>query len=270
MRTALAPLAFGALLVGGCGLQAPVTLAEAREALGELALASAASQVVEGSIDLGTTFTLGAAVEAAAEEIRAFAESQVPCAEVTQSGGTVTIAYGATGGDCTYRGRTYTGTHTITVAASASAEVVVDHAWDAFSDGRLEVTGTAEVRWATGSAERRVEHDLVWTERASGRQGEGTGEVVQSGIDGDFETGVVLDGTRAWAGTAGDWRLDLEAIRWRWIDAVPEEGTYRVITPKQKTIELTFARVDDETIHVVVEGGREPYEFDVSNAGAIE
>ena len=60
----------------------------------------------------------------AGAELADFYASQLPCAEVTITGATLTVEYGANG-VCTHRGQRYTGTHTVTVSRNDESDVVV-------------------------------------------------------------------------------------------------------------------------------------------------
>jgi hypothetical protein len=256
--------------LAGCPRDEELTLAEAEQAVEEAAIASQASNVAEGTIELATSFTLGGAVETAAEEIRAFAESQLPCAEVTLEGAKVTIDYGVTGDGCSYHGKTYTGSHSITVSRTAEDDVLVQHAWSSLSNGVVEVSGTANVTWGVGEATRHVVHDLAWTRLSDGRVGRGTGDRLQSGLDGAWANGVAIEGERRWDGDAGTWDLAIDGVEWRWVDPVPQAGSYELTTPNGKQLTLGFARVDDDTIRVTVEGARRAFEFDVTSLGQVQ
>ncbi|MBK8943512.1 MAG: hypothetical protein IPM79_39430 [Polyangiaceae bacterium] len=263
------PIAAFAVLAAACPAEEDVTAEEAQEAVVEASLASQASNVAEGTIEIGTTFTLGQAVEDAAEEIRAFAESQLPCADVAREGATVSITYGANGA-CEFHGRSFTGTHSVTVSRNEENDVLVHHEWDDVSNGRVSVDGTADVTWSQDDKSRHVIHELTWTRLSDGRTGTGTGDRVQSPLDGSWQNGVAIDGERAWEGERGRWDLDIDGVEWRWVDPVPESGTYTLTTPANKVITLTFERADEDTIHVTVTGGRRDHEFNVTSLGEVE
>ena len=126
-------LAMGAAAVfAGC---TALTQAEAAEALDEAGLASEAAALVSGTVEIGTEFTIGDAAQAAADELRSFVETQLPCAEASIEGATLTITYGATG-RCLYRGQAYTGSHSITVMRNEMDDVVVSHVWDRLANDR--------------------------------------------------------------------------------------------------------------------------------------
>jgi hypothetical protein len=245
-----------------------LTLAEAQDAVVEASVASQASNVAEGTIELTTSFTLGGAVEDAAEEIRAFVESQLPCAEVSREANTVTVTYGVEVG-CEYHGNSYTGTHTITVSRTDELDVLVEHSWDELSNGRVEVSGTAQVTWDREAKSRHVVHELAWTRLSDGRSGTGTGDRLQSALDGSFANGVSVDGTRAWEGAAGTWDLSIDGVDWRWRDPLPEAGSYTLTTPNDKQFALSFERLDEDTFVVSVDGARRDFEFQVTSQGEV-
>ncbi len=105
----------------------PVTYAEAKQSLEESAASSQASALTTSSVELTTSFTIGSAVKDAAHEIKTFVGTQLPCAEVTLEVAKVTVEYGKKPGNCTYRGHTFAGTHTVEVARNDEGEVEVDH-----------------------------------------------------------------------------------------------------------------------------------------------
>ncbi|MBW2456381.1 MAG: hypothetical protein JRI68_17810, partial [Deltaproteobacteria bacterium] len=198
-------------------------------------------------------------------------ESQLPCAEITVVDATLTIEYGALSGDCTWHGQTYSGSHSVTIDRNDDGDVVVHHAWDELSNQRLTVTGTATVTWSFAEGTRNVVHELTWTRLFDGRQGVGTGNRTQSLLPGGITEGIEINGNRNWEGKAGQWDLGIDGVEVRWIDPVPQAGTYELITPFDgKDLTLTFERVDDDTIQVTVSSGDYSYAFLVSKLGLIE
>lgn len=266
LATLIPPLA--ALLLTGC--ETRLTWEEAKIAAEESALSSQAENLTAVSVELATDFTIGGAVEAAAEEIRTFVASQLPCAEVTVALGRVDVEYGAKPGSCTYRGHTFEGRHSITVARNHAGEVVVDHEWDDFTNGFLTVSGTATVTWSFDDPSRHVVHELTWTRLSDGRTGKGSGDRIQRPLDGDILQGIVVDGSRRWVGKSGTWDLSINQVEMRWIDPVPQSGSYSLDTPFDQAVSLSFRRVDEATIEVTVSGGRKDYEFRVSRLGAVK
>jgi hypothetical protein len=257
-RIGLPALIVSTMLAGCPGDE--LTVAEAQDAVVEASVASQASNVAEGTIELTTSFTLGGALEDAAEEIRSFIESQLPCASVSRDANTVTVSYGANG-SCEFHGKAYTGSHSITVSRTDDLDVLVEHSWDQLSNGRIEVSGTAQVTWDRDAKTRNVVHQLSWTRLSDGRTGTGSGDRVQSALDGSFANGVSIDGSRGWEGPAGTWDLGIDGVDWRWSDPMPEAGSYTLTTPGNKELVLSFARVDEDTILVSVEGARRDFEL---------
>lgn len=265
----------GLALLAGCPRKEeaentePVTAGEARLALEESAAADQAMKVTGGSIEIATSFTIGGAVEIAAMELAAFYESQLPCAAITIDGATITVEYGADG-TCLHRGQAYSGTHSVTVSRNDESDVVVEHAWDRLSNGVVEVTGTAEVTWSLDDPSRRVVHDLDWRVLATGRQGTGTGDRVQRPLPGGIDEGFSVDGGRTWTGEGGVWNLDIEQVEMRWVDPIPQAGRYVLETPANKSIELSFERLDEDTIRATLASGDRSFDFDVTSTGAID
>lgn len=263
-------------LVAGCprkGPQAentePLTAGEARLALEESAAADQAMKVTGGTIEIATDFTIGGAAEVAAMELAAFYESQLPCAAIAIDGATLTVTYGADGA-CLHRGQAYSGTHTITVTRNDESDVVVEHAWDRLSNGVVQVTGTAEVTWSLDDPSRRVVHDLDWRVLASGREGTGTGDRLQRPLSEGIAVGFSVDGERTWTGEGGAWHLDIDRVEMRWVDPIPQAGRYDLTTPENKSIELSFERLDEDTIRATLSSGERSFDLDVTSAGAID
>ncbi len=260
------------LAVSGCKKdeQEDMTLGEAVEALGEMSLDAQAQSVASGSIEITTSFTIGQAVENAAQEIKDFVVSQLPCAEVTLADATLTIEYGALPGSCTYRGHTYSGTQTVHVEKNDMGDVVVDHTWSNLSNGVVEVTGVATVTWSFDDPSRHVVHELTWTRLSDGRTGTGTGDRLQKPLPEGLDTGISVDGSRTWTGEKGAWDLAINHVEMRWIDPIPQAGSYVLVTPKDKTASLTFSRIDEDSIEAVFKAGSKTFTFVVNKAGQIE
>lgn len=253
------------------GCEERVTAEEARLAATEAALSSQAEALTAGSVEIATDFTIGEGVASAVEQIRAFVAAELPCAELTVSADRIEVEYGALPGNCSFRGHTYQGHHSITVSRNDEDDVVVDHAWTDFTNGEVTVSGQATVTWSLDAQSRRVVHELEWTRLADGRSGVGSGDRVQRPLDGDLATGIVVDGTRTWEGERGTWELSINTVELRWEDPVPQAGSYSLATPFDKNVTVAFDRVDEDTIEVTVagSGGRE-FHFDVSRAGAVD
>ena len=109
-----------------------------------------------------------------------------------------------------------------------------------------------------------MQHDLTWTRLSDNRKGEGTGDRVQKPLDGDLKVGFTEDGNRSWTGESGHWELTISGLQMRWEDPVPQAGSLTLDTPFDKTIEMSFSRVNDKTIHVDLQGPRASFGYDVS------
>lgn len=268
---AAAALAATALVSSSCLLESekPLSADEARQALEETAAAFQAEALVANTVELNTHFTIGGAVEAAAQELHDFVTSQLPCADVTLEDTSLRVTYGAAGA-CPYHGHSYQGTHTITLVSVDASGIVIDHDWDEVDNGVVMVDGTATVTWTVDDQTRRVQHQLTWTDLVREASFVGSGDRVQGPLEMSWEEGIVVDGTRSWSSDRGDWQLTIDGIRAHWDDPVPEAGTYRLQTPFDgKSMTLGFERVDDDTIAVTVESGNRSFSFNVNKVGMI-
>ena len=275
MSLSLRPVALAAFaacvpaFLTGCPADG-MTAAEAGEALEEVGIEAQATQLTNGAIEISTHFTIGQAVEAAAKELGTFIETQLPCAEITLKSNVLTVEYGAKPGTCTYRGQTYSGRHTVAVAKNEEGEIVVEHAWDKMKNQTVSVTGSATVVWNLKDPSRHVTHELTWTRLSDGRTGVGSGDVVQRPLAGGLKEGISVDGERGWEGKSGDWDLAVKHVEMRWIDPIPQAGSYELAAPNGKTATLSFERVDADSIQATFVTGKNEWVFVVNKWGAIE
>jgi hypothetical protein len=264
----LAPLALASTLLPlvACD-QAPASRTEMREAVVEVAELGDGLGAQEEIIELTTSFTLGQGVQAAAEEIRSFVESQVPCSTVSVEPGRVSIDFGELADACVYRGRTYAGVVTVAVELPGDGARVT-HTYEGFTGGRVTMDGTAVVDWS--DAVRHVVSDMTFT------RDEGTVEVQSdrtqtfSRCEGVDAVCVAVEGERHWQSPRGEWDMTIADVQARSIDPVPEAGTYTVVNPKGREIAMSFSRVDEDTIQVDIEGGRRPIAFQVTASGQVD
>lgn len=247
-----------------------LTLDEAKEALSEATVASQAENLTAASVDIGTTFTIGQGVTEALNEVQAFVQAELPCADVSVDNQTLTIVYGAKPGNCSYRGHSLLGTAEITVSKNDAGQVVVDHEWTDLHDDFVSVTGSAHVTWDGKALTRNVQHDTTWTSRTTGNAVQGTGNRTQAALNGDITQGIRVDGTRSFRTTRGDWNLAIDAVEMRWSDPVPQAGSYTLDTPFDTSLGLSFKRVDGETIQVTVSGPKRSFAFNVSRIGSAQ
>ena len=264
----LGKILFWTVVLGGCRID-PLTNDEARQALEESAIDSQAAALTSASFEISTDFTIGMAASHAAEQIRDFVRSQLPCAEVTLQDATLTIEYGALPGACTFRGHQFAGVQTIHVERNADDDVVVTHEWDDLNNGRISVSGNATVTWSASEPSRHVVHELTWTRLSDGRTGVGSGDRIQRPLAGGLAEGFSVDGTRSWEGERGRWDLDIDGIEMRWTDPVPQAGSWVLQTPFDKVITLAFERIDEDTIAVTASGGQRQIELKVNKLGSI-
>jgi hypothetical protein len=258
--------------LAGCPKQkdeGPMTQAEAKAALEESTVDSQAAALTTSSVELGTNFTIGKAVKEAAAEIRDFVGSQLACAEITLVDNKLTVVYGAKPGNCTWKGHTISGSHSMTVA-KAEGVVEVDHEWKDLSNGVVKVSGSAQVTWSFDDKTRRVEHDLTWTRIRDGKTGRGTGDRTQRPLEGGIAEGIQVDGNRTWTGTAGRWDLSIEGVQMRWEDPCPQAGSYRLVSPKGRSLGLSFSRVDEDSIEVTLKNDTKEFKFVVNSIGDVD
>ncbi|MCA9708319.1 MAG: hypothetical protein KDK70_20890 [Myxococcales bacterium] len=240
---------------------------EMREAVVEVAELGDGLGAQDDVIELTTSFTLGQGAQAAAEEIRDFVRSQVPCSTVTLEPGLVSIDFGDLSDSCTYRGRTYAGVITVQVELPGQGAHVV-HTYEGFTGGRVTMDGQSVVDWNGG--ERHIVTDLQFTsaERTVDVQSDRTQTF---SLCEDAEAVCVhIEGSREWTTPRGQWQMTIDDVHARSIDPVPEAGTYTVVNPEDRVIGLHFARLDEDTIRVEVTGGRRDLTFDVTAAGQVQ
>ncbi len=271
MKSLTAVLALPLLVLTGCPREkgASLTLGEATAALEQASDAGQAEGLTATSVDISTNFTIGKAVKEGADELRAFIGTQLPCADVTLEDATLTVVYGAKAGNCSYRGHQFSGTHVIGIERNEDAQVEVHHEWIDFSNGVVSLDGTADVTWNLSDKTRRVKHQSQWTHLASGRTGMGSGDRLQSALAGGLSEGIRVEGERTWDGAKGHWELAIDGVELRWTDPVPQAGSYTLTTPFEKTVSMSFDRVDTDTIKVTVAGPKRDFSFNVSKLGVI-
>lgn len=271
LRNRLGALTLALLVIGTfsrCATEA-MTLAEATVAVEEAMIISDSSGLITATIEITSDFTIGKAVAQAVEEIRDFVAQQLPCAKLTLVAAKLTIEYGALAGNCTYRGMTFSGTHSIEVKRNANGDVLVAHNWSSVSNGRVSVSGTANVTWSVANGTRTVKYQLDWTRLSDGRSAKGSGERTQSVLSGGLVEGIELDGLDTFTTSRGTWTLETNAVQLRWADPAPQSGSLEIETPKGKKGTVSFARIDDKTISVTLSTGRFSFKFKISSLGVI-
>lgn len=244
-----------------------LTAAEALQSLEESTLESQAQALTSDVVEISTNFTIGQAVDDAAAELREFFTSQLPCAEVTLEKAILTVDYGVSGDGCLYHGKTITGRSEVSVSKNDEDGVVVEHTWTDLSNGIVEVDGRATVTYDLVDPSRHVVHETTITRLRDGLSIEGEGDRTQRPLDGGLAEGFQVEGTRAWSSPRGESSLVIRDVEMRWVDPVPQAGSYVLTTPKNKEITLGFQRKDEDTITVTLEGPKRSFVFDVSKSG---
>lgn len=271
MRFPALALAALTLVLSGCPKNKTddsLTASEAQQALEESTVASQAENLTSASIEITTNFTIGQAVEQAAQQIHDFIVSQLPCADVQLSGATLSVTYGAKPGNCTYNGHTFSGKTSVTVSKNDQNQVEVHHTWTDLTNGRVTLNGEATVTWDFQAKSRHVVHTATWKRNSDGFTVTGEGDRNQTVLSGGIVEGIQIDGSRSWKSVRGQWDLAIDGVQMRWVDPVPQAGSYTLHTPKNKTLSLSFARVDADTIKVTIANGSHSFSFNVTKAGS--
>jgi hypothetical protein len=249
------------------GCDGGATRSQMRDAVVEVAALEEGLGAQADLVEVTTSFTIGQGIEAIREEIRAFVTSQIPCSTVTLESNTVTIDFGGLADACVYRGRTFAGVVSVAID-SAPDGVLVTHTYSGFTTGKATLDGTAAVLWNGNRADVTTELHVATSRGEIDLESERTHTI--SACEGADAVCFTADGYRSWSGPRGEWDLTIAGIRARSIDPVPEEGRYSLLTPEEKTIEMSFDRVDTDTIQVTLESGRHTFDVRVNSAGQVE
>lgn len=247
-----------------------VTTAEAQEGVEQSVATTSANLLVDGTVEISTSFTLGQAVEAAAQELYGWAQSQIPCATATLAGTTVTIDFGTLTDSCTYNGQNYAGQLAITVKKSGDAEAQVSYQATNFTNGVVTANGTITVTWSASKKTRQVVHQVTFSYK--GQTLIANADRTMSFVDANagFSGGVKVDGSASWSVGSATWKLSIVGVEVRAVDAVPQSGTYTLTAPSGKSLSLSFSRLDTTTIRVTVTTGKLTFSFNVSQLGAVQ
>lgn len=269
-RFGLVGLGVGFAVLIGCE---PAALSEAQSRyllVGSVESARGEALVTE-PIEVSTSFTMGEAVEDAAEALREFWAAHAACATVTRDGASVTIDHGTLDDGCLYEGRPFAGTHVVTVSKNDADDVVVEHEFSGFGTDRVTLDGLATVTWGGAGEGRRVVHDFDWT-TADGASFTGTGDRTVQLLDPEagLAGGVVVDGTRTVVADRGTWEVTIDGIEARPQDPVPQAGSWTVAAPTGRAATATFTRLDDDTIEVVMSDGDASYTWHVTTDGDVD
>jgi hypothetical protein len=258
------------LVLLACFQNDTLSTTEVEEVFSESMASGKAEDLGSETIEISTSFTLGQAVEAAAEELRAFAESQIPCSTVTRESNVVSIDFGTLDDECTYNGHTWAGVATITLEEVGDSQATVSHQWEGITNGEVTLDGSATVEWDFNAGTRHVVHTANWEwadKDGNSHTGTGTGDRTQSLLDPEIGLagGILVNGSRSWTGESGSWLLEIQEIEARGEDPCPQSGSYVVTTPSGKEASVIFERLDEDTIQVTITGGREDRVFEVTS-----
>jgi len=259
-RTALATaLIAAALAATGCTDSDAMSGLEALAALQEVNQSSRGQQATSAPIEISTDFTIGDAIESAAETIAEFWESQADCTEVTVAGNTVTIDYGILEDPCVYNGYTYAGINTVAVESTDASSLEVVHTWTGFTNGDVILDGEGVVTWSSEDLTRRVVTEHTWTDLSTDETVDVWGDHLQGQLEENvtiWNSGFTMEGSREWLSSAGEWTLDMSELELRMVDPAPQAGSLSVINPDGKTLDVVYERLDDNTIQAILSGLR--------------
>jgi hypothetical protein len=242
---------------------------ELREALEEVVIANQGEIVENEIIQITTDFTLGEAAQTIANNLRDALQSQIPCSTITVIDNTITMDFGSLDDTCVYNGQTFAGVISLEITYDAAGnQAIVDHDYQGLTNGTVTMNGTKTVTWDEKA--RHVVSDLM-VER-DGKTVHHTSDRVMTLLDpaAGLAGGIVINGSHQWENTKGPWELTVDGVEVRWIDPVPQSGSYVLDTPKGKTIDLSFSRVDADTIAVTLSAGTRELVFHVTSTGQIE
>jgi hypothetical protein len=238
-------------------------------AVQESALTAQLDSLIADAADRNSRFDIGQGFEAAAEQLKTQLNHELPCAAVTRQGSELRIVYDAAGTGCSWRGRALAGQHTVRVMRNADTEVGVHHELTDYREGKLSLTGSADVTWSRISKSRRVLHTVtfaVLSGESAGVTGQSTGDSTQL----TFEGGVRINGLRDWQSSRGFYSLEMQAIEQRFADSVPQLGAYQLTLPTDDALTLAFGRIDTDNIGVTVQGAQRELSFVVHPDGSVE
>jgi hypothetical protein len=257
-------LAAFAIVLPACEFES-ASAAEMRMAVDEVVVSGQAASLEDGVVEITTDFTLGDGVHGIVEQIRGLVESQIPCSTIEAiDDHTLVIDFGELADSCEFRGRTFAGIVTVSYEVDGD-DVVVTHDYSGITDGRATLDGQAVVTWSD-----RSRHVVTDFEVAAPRGDFASDSDRTQTLLGERGDGIVVAGERNWHGPRGDWHLEIDDVEMRAIDPVPQDGAYVLTTAKGKEITMTFERIDDDTIEVVVSGGRRDRVFRVTSAGDVD
>lgn len=267
--TVLAALAL-AVGTSACQTGETMTNAEVLQALEETRDSSRGEDATTEPIEISTEFTIGDAVEAAAQQIRDFWQSQQPCTDILWEGNKLTIDYGTLDDACTFQGKTYAGIAEVTVDSTELGQLQVTHDWIGINNGDVQVDGGAFVTWDGSDETRHVTTEHTWTDLDDGEMVDVVGDHVWGRIDEGVPGwigGYTLEGTRDWTSDSGEWSIDMNDLELRLIDPVAQAGTIVLTNPDGKELTLVHERQDETTIRVTLTSGLREWVYDINALG---
>ncbi|MGM0575891.1 MAG: hypothetical protein ACQEXJ_09205 [Myxococcota bacterium] len=250
-------------LLAGCE---PEHRDAAEDALDEVAVATRAQVLTGRVIELASAVPPGVSTADAASAVEDTVLETLPCAGVSREGGTLELNFGPPERPCTLSGRALHGVASVNVVSTSSERIEVHHEWTGLGDREIAVDGSADVTWAAGSPERRVEDQVVWKDADAGDESLGGGDRTQHALDGGAV--LALDGRTTWTNERGAWDLTAAGVEAGWSEPVPRSGEHTLLDPGEDTWSLLWEQVDAGSYRVEVDGPGAAFDFVVSAATA--
>jgi hypothetical protein len=264
MRNQIAYCAAALQLAAACTNAAErggASVESAEVAVQESALTAQLDGSIADAAERNSRFDIGQGLDNAAEQLELQLNQELPCAAVPWDDDA--------GSGCSWNGRALAGQHSVRVMRNADNEVGVHHEFTDFRDGKLSVSGSADVTWSRISKSRRVLHAVtfaVLSGASAGVTGQSTGDSTQLTL----VDGVRINGLREWQSSRGFYSLDMQAIEQRFSDSVPQLGAYELTLPTDDALTLAFGRIDTDNIRVTVQGAQRELSFVVRPDGSLE
>lgn len=122
----------------------------------------------------------------------------------------------------------------------------------------------------TTSPSRHVVHEATATRLGDGFAMEASGDRIEKPLAAGIAERIEVTGVREWISARASSGLVIEGVQMRWSDPVPQAGSYRLTTPKNRDVTLGFTGLDVDTITVTVASGSRRFNFNVSKLGIVK
>ena len=251
-------LALGALL-GACD-DATLTRDEARGVLDEMSLSIQVNEFVWDIASLAAELSEGTTGETLVNEVVQAIDDRPPCLAVASeddgSGASLRFNADTVGGGCVWRGGAWLGEVVLSPPSGSQGARLT---FNTLAVDDFLLAGAGEVASPAPSQERTLTMELEWSLGANQRTAEHTESVtpLASGA------GRLYAGDRSWQAATGQWSLVMDSLRVLDGEPIPEEGVVNVITPTNKSVNLSFDRSGEREIRVTIAGPGASFVFTV-------